>query len=145
MVGVVIFVFALGTYMVVVSEFGASPDPIRATWFLGGIATVAFSGGIWILLLVWHAFANWEVTVSTDDLRLRRWTEAIAGKPGTILRIRDITKAAFVVKGGGAKLLLEAGDDRRLLSIWFWAMRDAVALREAFEETGVPTEWSLPH
>jgi hypothetical protein len=132
---------ALACYMVVVSDFGASPDPVKASWYLGGIFTMAFSGGGFLLLFIWHLFAQREVALVGDRLQVRRWITALAGKPPETVRLGDITRVGFIVPGASAKLLIESSDKRELMSIWFWTRKDAHALREALQAAGVPTDW----
>lgn len=132
---------ALGCYMVLVSEFGASPDPVKASWYLGGIFTMAFSGGGSLLLLMWHLFAQREVALIGDQLQVRRWIAALAGGTPETVRLGDITRVGFIVPGTSAKLLIESSEERKLMSIWFWRRKDALALYEALERAGVPTDW----
>lgn len=110
--------------MVVASDWGTSPNPVRATWYLGGIVTIAFSGGLSLFLLLWHAYAQREVAIIEDRIHARRWIEVLTGKPGKSVSLGDVTSAAFFVAGAGAKLLIETPDERMLMSIWFWSMND---------------------
>jgi hypothetical protein len=131
----------LGCYMVVVSEFGASPDPAKASWYLGGVFTMVFSGAGFLLLLIWHLFAQREVALVGDQLQIRRWIAALLGKPPETVRLGDITRVGFIVPGTSAKLLIESSEERKLMSIWFWTRKDALALHEALERAGVATDW----
>ena len=61
-----VLTIALCAYMLVLSEWGTSPDPVYASWFFGGLFTLAFTGGGLLVLLTWHAFAQREVAIDPD-------------------------------------------------------------------------------
>lgn len=134
----------LGSYMVVASEFGHSENPIRATWFAGGLMTVGVAiGACFVLLNVWHAHAQREITIDDEQLRIRRWFDAVFGKEGRSFSLRDAS-VRFFLRGGGAKMRIEGRAEALVISIWFWSLDDVQALARALQMRGVPVVWDLP-
>jgi hypothetical protein len=138
-----VFGFGLGVYMVLASDWGNHPSSVYSSWFAGGLFTMGVSGGVCSLLVTWHAFAQREVAIENRLLRVRRWIEVLTGQPGRTVPLSRIRSVAFIVRSGGAKLLIDA-DEEWVFSIWFWSRTDAQALHDALDASGVKVTWSIP-
>jgi len=76
----------------------------------------------------WWFASQREFRVQGNSLRVRRWLDAVFGRPGTVFDLREI-RAASLVYHNGKKLELEVGDER----IQYWAaIWHPTAIRELF-------------
>jgi hypothetical protein len=135
----------LGIYMLVASDWGLSADPVRASWFLGGIVTIAVGAlGFGALLLGWHFYAQREVVAQDGQLLVRRWLSALLGRRRELYAITPQATLEFFVPGIGAKLRIKSPDWSSTFSIQFWSEADARALANWAEAAGAAVAWKLP-
>lgn len=140
-----VFAVGLGVFMVVASEFGESADAARASWFLGGLVTIAVGAGLFLgVFNGWHLLAQREVTVHPEHMEIRRWLDLVRRRPGVVMPLQSLRGARLVVRAGGAKLDLES-DAPLSFSIWFWALGEARRLADHLEARGIPVSWELPY
>jgi hypothetical protein len=140
-----VFSVGLGAYMVAASEFGGSPDAARASWFVGGLATIGVGVGLFLVIFNgWHLFAQREVALLGEEVKVRRWLDVLRDRPGVAIDTGSLRRARFVVRGGGAKLDLES-DELMTFSIWFWPLADARRLAAELEARHIAVKWELPY
>jgi hypothetical protein len=108
-------------------------QPWQAAVFVLGLVLVGF-----VSIEGWWFASQREFHVQGNSLRVRRWLDAVAGRPGTTFDLRELRAASLVIDRG-KKLELRVGDSR----IQYWAaVWDPKAVRELFrllEARGVAT------
>lgn len=128
----------LGFYMVVASDFGRSDDPVRASWFVGGL--VMLGVGVLVLFTLlnfWHLWAQREVILTPRRLEVRRWLAVLTGGPAHVVELGTLQRVSFLVRRGGAKVQLATSNAPLLFSIWFWSLADARQLAHAWRRLGL--------
>jgi hypothetical protein len=136
---------ALGAYMLAASEFGMSVEPVRATWFEGGIFVIAVGSlGCFVFLNVLHLWAQWQVILTHESIEARRWLWSLLRMPGIAFGLSEVRSVGFGVAGGGAKLTLSSRSRVLVVSIWFWSESEARRLASEAESMGMSVVWEIP-
>ena len=108
-------------------------DPWQASAFMCGLGLFAFAS-----IEGWWFASQREFQVHGDSLRVRRWLDAVVGRPGTMLDLREVRSASLIFDSG-KKLELRVGDKR--ISYWaaIWHPAAIQQLMTLFTDRGVET------
>jgi hypothetical protein len=108
-------------------------QPWQANAFVFGMVLFAF-----VSIEGWWFASQREFQLHDDSLRVRRWLDAVLGRPGTVFDLREVRSASLIFDSG-KKLELRVGDKR--ISYWaaIWHPAAIQQLLTLLRERGVET------
>lgn len=114
-------------------EFRIGTDPWWAAVLLVVIVLASFAfiigGWLWI---------QREVAFSEGQIVVRRWTEAIRGRPGRVIPLGDETRTSITLENVRSLRIERNGATEAVLTLGYWELPQIRELIDALRANGVP-------
>lgn len=106
-------------------------------WLVGGAGLLMIPGGLAFIMGGW-LWIQREVTFSDGTIVVRRWIEAMRGKPGRTLPLDDDTRISITLENIQSLRIERNGKAEAVMTLGYWEPPRIRQLIDALRAHGIP-------